>query len=119
MTALPVEAVLVVFYGPEAHHVTYGRGPSGGGYTKDYIQLRRTPEFMDWLGRHFPFVSPSRVVFCGDKGILNAEYLIDDNPRQLRRFRGEGILYSAPHNVACAEFRRVEDWLAVERMFLG
>ena len=73
----------------------------------------------EWLARHFPFVAPSHLVFCGDKGILRAEYLIDDNPRQLRRFRGEGILYSAPHNAACEEFRRVEDWLAVERMFLG
>ena len=63
MAALPVEAVLVVFYGPEAHHVTYGRGPSGGGYTKDYIQLRRTPEFMDWLGRHFPVPSPDATTF--------------------------------------------------------
>lgn len=72
-----------------------------------------------WLGLHFPFVPTSHIVFCGDKGILDAEYLIDDNPRQLRRFRGEGILFSAPHNAACREFRRVEDWLAVERLFLG
>jgi 5'(3')-deoxyribonucleotidase len=73
----------------------------------------------EWLGKHFPFIPPSRIVFCGDKGILDADFLIDDNPRQLRRFRGEGILYSAPHNVAITEFRRVADWLHVERMFLG
>ena len=72
-----------------------------------------------WLGRHFPFVAPSHIVFCGDKGILDAEYLIDDNPRQLRRFGGEGILFSAPHNIACHEFRRIEDWPAAERLFLG
>ncbi len=72
-----------------------------------------------WLERHFPTIEPAHIVFCGDKGILDAEYLIDDNPRQLRRFRGEGILYTAPHNVRCQEFRRVDDWLAVERMFLG
>ena len=39
-----------------------------------------------WLGQHFPFIPSSHIVYCGDKGILRADYLIDDNPRQLRRF---------------------------------
>ena len=72
-----------------------------------------------WLGRHFPFIPASHIVYCGDKGILRADYLIDDNPRQLRRFSGEGILYSAQHNVNVTGFPRVKDWLEVEGMFLG
>ncbi len=71
-----------------------------------------------WLERHFPFISPSHIVFCGDKSILKADFLIDDNPRQLRRFSGEGILYSSPHNVGVKGFRRVKDWLEVEQIFL-
>jgi 5'(3')-deoxyribonucleotidase len=71
-----------------------------------------------WLERHFPFIPPSHIVFCGDKSILRADYLIDDNPRQLRRFHGEGILYSSPHNAGVKEFRRVKDWLDVETLFL-
>ena len=73
----------------------------------------------DWLGRHFPFIAPSHIVFCGDKSILRADFLIDDNPRQLRRFGGEGILFSSPHNAGVTGFRRVRDWLDVEQMFLG
>lgn len=73
----------------------------------------------EWLAKHFPSIRASHIVFCGDKSILKADYLIDDNPRQLRRFGGEGILFSAPHNVAVTEFRRVDDWMDVERMFLG
>ena len=72
-----------------------------------------------WLAKHFPFIPASHIVYCGDKGILRADYLIDDNPRQLRRFQGEGILYSSPHNAMVTGYRRVEDWLEVERMFLG
>ncbi len=72
-----------------------------------------------WLERHFPFISPSHIVYCGDKGILNADFLIDDNPRQLRRFKGEGILFTSPHNIAVKGFRRVNDWLDVEKLFLG
>ena len=74
---------------------------------------------FEWLKRHFPFIRPSHIVFCGDKGILRGDYLIDDNPRQLRRFRGEGILFSAPANVFVSGFRRVKDWVEVEKMFLG
>lgn len=73
----------------------------------------------EWLERHFPSIPSSHIVFCGDKGILDADFLIDDNPRQLRRFGGEGILYTAPHNIAVTGYRRVADWLEVERMFLG
>jgi 5'(3')-deoxyribonucleotidase len=72
-----------------------------------------------WLAKHFPFIPSSHIVYCGDKSILNADYLIDDNPRQLKRFKGTGILFTSPHNVAVKGFKRVNDWLDVEKMFLG
>lgn len=72
-----------------------------------------------WLETHFPFIPPSHIVYCGDKGILRADYLIDDNPRQLQRFQGTGILYSSPHNARVKGFKRVKDWLEVEKLFLG
>jgi len=96
---------------------------------------------FQWLARHFPFIPASRIVFCGDKSILRADYLIDDNPRQLRLFEShtdgvssrptggsgetrsskprEGILFSSPANANVTGFRRVNDWLDVEAMFLG
>ncbi len=73
----------------------------------------------NWLGEHFPFIPPSHIVFCGDKSILKADFLIDDNPRQLRRFQGEGILFNAHHNIEETSFRRVKNWLEVEKLFLG
>ena len=72
-----------------------------------------------WLAEHFSFIPTSHIVFCGNKSILRADYLIDDNPRQLRLFRGEGILFSSPANAYVTGFRRVNDWLDVEKMFLG
>jgi len=72
-----------------------------------------------WLAKYFPFISPSHIVYCGDKSILRADYLIDDNPRQLRRFQGEGILFSSPHNAMVTGFKRVENWLDVEQLFLS
>jgi 5'(3')-deoxyribonucleotidase len=73
----------------------------------------------DWLRRHFPFLDPRKFVFCGDKSILNADYLIDDQPSHFRNFRGEGILFSAPHNVDVRGMRRANGWRDVERLLLG
>jgi 5'-nucleotidase len=72
-----------------------------------------------WLQRHFPFVPPAHYVFCGDKSILRADYLIDDQPRNLERFEGQGLLFSAPHNLAVTGFVRVDNWMDVEWYFAG
>jgi 5'-nucleotidase len=70
-----------------------------------------------WLQRHFPFLPPTNYVYCGDKSILRADYLIDDTPRNLHRFEGTGILYSAPHNLTAQGFARVADWREVAAYF--
>jgi 5'(3')-deoxyribonucleotidase len=48
---------------------------------------------------------------------LRADYLIDDLPRNLLRFEGQGILYSAPHNLAATGFVRVHNWQDVAAYF--
>ncbi|WP_043090270.1 HNH endonuclease signature motif containing protein [Xanthomonas sp. SHU 166] len=53
MALKPVEWVLVVYYGPAAHQATYGRQVREGGYTKDYIQLSRKPEFLEAMAAIF------------------------------------------------------------------
>jgi len=72
-----------------------------------------------WLQRHFPFISPRHYVFCGDKRILRADYLIDDQPKNLLRFEGQGLLYTAPHNLTATGFIRVDNWLQVAKYFAG
>jgi hypothetical protein len=47
LIAQPVEWVLVVYYGSEAHRATYGRQVGSNRYTKDYIQLSRKKVFLD------------------------------------------------------------------------
>ncbi|MFF2093952.1 5'-3'-deoxyribonucleotidase [Paenibacillus sp. NPDC058174] len=73
----------------------------------------------EWLKEHFPSIQDSHIVFCGDKSIVNADYLIDDNLNQLHLFRGEGILYSAPHNRFATGFTRVDNWLDVRELFVN
>ncbi len=71
-----------------------------------------------WLQKHFPFIPPSHVVFCGDKSIVSADFLIDDDVRHFERFGGEGILYTATHNIHESRFRRVDSWADVRNLFL-
>jgi len=70
-----------------------------------------------WLQRHFSFIPPTHYVFCGNKSILRADYLIDDLPRNLQRFEGQGLLYSAPHNLTATGFVRMNNWQDVADYF--
>ncbi len=72
-----------------------------------------------WLQRHFPFIPPTHYVFCGDKSILRADYLIDDLPKNLLRFQGQGLLYTAPRNLTATGFLRVDNWQQVADYFAG
>jgi 5'(3')-deoxyribonucleotidase len=67
------------------------------------------PKFL-WLRRHFPFVDPLNIVFCGDKSIIAADCLIDDNTRHFKRFGGQGIVFSSPHNVLVSGYPRIHRW---------
>ncbi|WP_097124954.1 5' nucleotidase, NT5C type [Spirosoma fluviale] len=67
-------------------------------------------EKWDWLQEHFPGISWHNYIFLGDKSVLNTDYLIDDLPRNLRTFQGEGLLFDALHNREDTEFKRVKTW---------
>jgi 5'-nucleotidase len=69
-----------------------------------------------WLQRHFPFIPTSRIVFCGDKGIIFADYLVDDRSRHFRDFCGVGILFSAPHNLREDAPLRANSWAEVKEI---
>jgi len=63
-----------------------------------------------WMEKHFPFIPPARIVFCGDKHIINADVLIDDRSRHFKKFRGIGILFTAPHNAKESAPLRANGW---------
>jgi len=71
----------------------------------------------DWLQEHFPFIHWKNYVFCGDKSMMNTDYMIDDHPHNLRSFQGKGILFTASHNIHETEFTRVNNWLEIQEFF--
>ena len=67
------------------------------------------PKFQ-WLRRHFPFLDPLNFIFMGDKSILGADVLIDDSVRHFAKFRGTGVVFTAPHNVDEPHTPRLDRW---------
>ncbi len=75
-------------------------------------------EKYDWLAKHFPYIHWRNIIFLGDKSILGADYLIDDLPRNLETFSGQGLLFSAPHNRDETAYQRVNNWQEVSERLL-
>lgn len=80
--------------------------------------------FMDkyeWLQEHFPFLNPQYFIFCGNKKVVHADYLIDDTIAQLDAFTGTGgtgILYKAYHNEGIAtEHMKMNNWIEIQNHF--
>ncbi len=71
----------------------------------------------DWLERNFPFLGWRRLVLCGDKNIICADYMIDDHVYNLERFKGKGLLFTATHNLDEHRFTRVNNWAEVRAFF--
>ncbi len=72
----------------------------------------------EWMKAHFPFIPWTHIVFCGDKSIIRADYLIDDRSRHFKHFMGQGILFTSPHNVHETWTPRVNNWQEVAALLL-
>lgn len=70
-----------------------------------------------WLQNHFPFIDKTNIVFCGNKSIIKADYLIDDHVHHFNGFSGEGILFTAHHNKKLDFPCRVDNWQEVRELF--
>ncbi|GAA4409478.1 5'-3'-deoxyribonucleotidase [Nibrella viscosa] len=72
----------------------------------------------EWLAEHFPAIHWRNIIFLGDKSVLNTDYLIDDLPRNLHTFSGEGLLFTALHNRHETDYKRVNNWQEVAGLLL-
>ena len=68
------------------------------------------PEKLDWLKEHFPFIDWRHIIFCGDKSIINTDYMIDDHIKNLDYFKGKPLMFHAFHNVNHTHHTRVNNW---------
>lgn len=71
-----------------------------------------------WLEDHFPFFNWKQMVFCGDKKMIKADYMIDDHAKHLQYFGGKPFIFTAPHNLNEHRFERLNNWKEVGEKFL-
>jgi 5'-nucleotidase len=69
---------------------------------------------LAWLKQYLPQIPLNHIIFCGDKSILNVDYLIDDSAYHFKGLRGTGLLFDAPHNRDKKGYFRVHGWTEVE-----
>lgn len=74
-------------------------------------------EKLEWLGHHFPFITWRNIVFCGNKNIINTDYMIDDHIKNLDYFKGKTIMFNAYHNVSYTHHFRVNNWAEILKYF--
>lgn len=74
-------------------------------------------EKIEWLKEFFPFIDWRHIVLCGDKSIINTDYMIDDHSKNLDYFSGKPIMFHAHHNTAQNHYQRVRNWSEVLDLF--
>jgi 5'-nucleotidase len=72
----------------------------------------------NWLMEYYPFFTWKQLVLCGDKKMIQADFMIDDHTRHLQYFRGKPYLFSAPHNLNETAYERLNNWKEAGKKFL-
>lgn len=77
-----------------------------------------------WLRNNFPHIPEQNIVFCRDKGIIKADFMIDDGIHNIEDFKktnphGLPIVFDAPWNrYVGGKYIRAKDWIEVEEWFI-
>ena len=71
-----------------------------------------------WLMEHYPFFTWKQLVLCGDKSMIQADFMIDDHIKHLQLFKGKPYLFTAPHNLNESGFERLNNWKEAGEKFL-
>jgi|KBSMisStaDraftv2_1062788.scaffolds.fasta_scaffold01341_2 5'(3')-deoxyribonucleotidase len=74
---------------------------------------------LEWLLEYFPFFSWRQLVLCGDKRMVQGDFMIDDHVRNLVHFKGKPYLFSSPHNADIQDYDRINDWDEAAKIFLN
>ncbi len=73
-----------------------------------------------WVEKHLPHIDSRNIVFCNNKGLIKAHYMIDDGSHNILDFYktnpcGIPIIYDAPWNRNIGrDFIRCKNWLEIK-----
>lgn len=76
----------------------------------------------EWLEEHFPHIPQKNIVFCNNKGLIKADFMIDDGGHNITDFYNTNksstpIVFDAPWNRYLGnQFVRAMDWLEIKEI---
>ncbi|RAJ05285.1 5'(3')-deoxyribonucleotidase [Chitinophaga skermanii] len=73
---------------------------------------------VQWLQEFFPYLTWRQYCLCGDKSVVQTDYMIDDLTRNFVHFKGKPFLYHGHHNVHAEGYERVMNWEDVANKLL-
>lgn len=73
-------------------------------------------EKREWLQEYFPFISWKNIIFCGDKSIIDTDYMIDDYCKNLDFCKGKALMFNAYHNAHINHHIRINHWDEVPKL---
>lgn len=73
---------------------------------------------VQWLQEYLPFLNWKQYCLCGDKSVVQTDFMIDDLTRNFVNFKGKAYLYHGHHNVHVEGYERVMDWADVANKLL-
>jgi 5'-nucleotidase len=74
---------------------------------------------LEWLLENFSFLTWKQLVLCGDKRLVQGDFMIDDHDKNLRHFKGKSYLYTSAHNLNITEYDRINNWREAAEIFLS
>ncbi len=81
-----------------------------------------TPEHSgvkyEWLKKYKMISSRDDYVEAADKSLILSNYLIDDNPKNIINFKGQGTVFTKSWNKSLRGYLRFPDWCGVINYFL-
>ncbi len=108
---------------PHAYEVTK--------WLQQYVNIYIVTAYIDktcvdkvvWMKKHLPHIDTKNIVFCNDKSLLKAQYIIDDGAHNILDYHktnpcGLPIIFDKPWNRDLKnKFIRVKDWLELKEVF--
>ncbi|NAW51455.1 5'(3')-deoxyribonucleotidase [Elizabethkingia argentiflava] len=70
-----------------------------------------------FIETHFPSISWRNLIFCANKSLIKAHFLIDDMVENLKDFGKSGFLFTAYHNVNIDYPSRLNNWEEILERF--
>lgn len=71
-----------------------------------------------WIKTNFPYFPWENIIICHDRTVLDGDFIIDDLPRAIEKFKGKKIIIDYPYNRYFKADYRINNWREIKGILL-